>query len=194
MPREALESARRLGRARIAWAIAPDAAERRGRGRALLRGLVGGDAEFYAVCPRCGGPHGPLRVRPGSTPGEDPEPLVSVAYAGPLVVAGAAPRSATAFAIDAELDTASRRRAVREAIGSDRVRDWTQIEAVLKARGTGLRGDFAATRIEAAAPENGAEVDWTSPAADGFPALVGRDARLELPGGSVALLSVAYDG
>ena len=182
----------RLGDARIAWTLAREPGERRGTGRALLRSLVGSDAEFFAVCAQCGGPHGPLRVRPGSTGStgsEDPEPLVSVAYAGPLVVVGTAPRGATAFALDAELDAPSRRRAVREAIGSDRVLDWTRIEAVLKARGTGLRGDFAATRIEAAEPD--AACEWRSPALDGSPALTGCDARLALPDGLSAVLSTA---
>jgi len=183
----------RLGDARISWALATRTDERRALGRALLRGLLAGrlgtDVEFFAMCPRCGGPHGPLRVRAGGSVDEGPAPLVGVAYSGPLVVAGVAPREATSFAVDVELDTEDRRRAVREAIGSDRVVDWTRIEAVAKARGTGLRGDFAATRIEAAASD--ATCEWRSPALDGSPALTGCDARLALPHGPVAVLSTA---
>lgn len=69
---------------------------------------------------------------------------MSVSYTTGWVVVGVAPAGATAFGIDAELDTAQRRAAAAEALdapnSAEVLRVWTRLEAAAKARGQGLRG------------------------------------------------------
>ncbi|MBO1903031.1 hypothetical protein J4H92_13880 [Leucobacter weissii] len=137
----------RMRGVRLAWGEAADGEDRRALGRRLLRGIVARGADILSVCPRCGGPHGRPLVRIDGAPG----PLVSIAYSGATVLVGVAPPGATAFGIDLELDTGARRRAVLEAIGSRELVDWTRLEAIAKARGTGLQGAPAPPEVELAA-------------------------------------------
>ncbi|WP_162903609.1 hypothetical protein [Leucobacter sp. wl10] len=136
------------------------ARERRAVSRALLRTLleerIGPAFALQQQCGACGSSaHGPLRVV-GAVRGVE-VPLVSVSYAHPvpsgdgfpgaaaaedgIAVVGIAPPGATAFGVDAELDTDGARRAVAEALGTATgIREWTRLEAVSKARGSGLPG------------------------------------------------------
>ncbi|MBP1327462.1 hypothetical protein JOF28_002694 [Leucobacter exalbidus] len=171
----------------IAWGKAlPDRRQASRRMlRSLLRSQLGEGFELIQQCPACGSAaHGPLRVGlnaaasaagdmsasgavavPRSVPRAVPcpVPLVSVSYAGSLVVVGVAPAGASAFGIDVEVDSPATRAAVTEALGGSgergassrlgtpgvpgslpQVRDWTRLEAIAKAHGRGLRGDWAA--------------------------------------------------
>lgn len=120
-------------------------------GRALLAALLaevfGADAPLAdaTICERCGAPHG--RVQAGFVP-------VSVAYAGPLVAAAVGlPDACLALGVDVELGDAHSERAADLArlLGvtpEHAIRRWTQIEAVLKADGRGLRVDPGQVRLE----------------------------------------------
>lgn len=108
------------------------------------------EVTFTQECTRCAGPHGPLRVDIAGSAG----PRVSVAYSGRLVVVGVAPDDSSEFGLDVELDTALRRRSVFESTGVevtgiDGLTSVTRVDAVLKARGVGLRDDYAHTEFEA---------------------------------------------
>lgn len=145
-----------LGRADAARAAALPA-ERRARfvqGRALLHQLL---AELQpgvvhqldaGPCPHCGGAHGPVVVA-------DAAAVVSLSYAADLVVAAVAPtQRISAVGLDAEPDTASSERLtdLTNLIGgppASALRRWTQLEAVLKADGRGLRVDPQRVRIQA---------------------------------------------
>lgn len=168
--------------ASLAWKIADPTQDRHTLARSMLRKFLGAGAIFHAVCPLCGGSHGPVQAR---LP-QGHAPLVSIAYSGPLVAVGVAPATATAFGIDVEIDSGQQRRAVFEAIGSAELRDWTRLEAVVKARRTGLRGEVRALDSFGDARE------WIAPRESGLPELRGADITLALPGEHVsAILSVA---
>lgn len=133
------------GGARLAWAR-PGVASRREVARGLLRELLSpdfGDVAFAQECAVCGSrEHGPLRV---SAPAGVRVPRVSVSYAGPVAIVGVAPLGAAEFGIDAEADSPRTRAAIAEALPDSpdpSIRAWTALEAVAKARGTGLRGDW----------------------------------------------------
>lgn len=133
------------GGARVAWATVADV-PRRTVARRLLRELLApgfGDVRFEQECPVCGSPeHGPLRAI--ATNGLA-TPLVNVSYAGAVAVAAVAPAGAVEFGIDAEVDSPRTRAAIAEALSGrpdPSIRDWTALEAIAKARGTGLRGDW----------------------------------------------------
>ncbi len=168
--------------ATLAWQLAAPAQDRHALARSLLRELLGDETHFSSVCPHCGGAHGPVRAqRPHGQ-----APLVSITYSGPLVVVGAAPALAVAFGIDAEIDSEDHRRAVSEAIGSAELYDWTRLEAVAKARRTGLRDEVRALDY------TGDTHGWIAEPAPGLPGLCGVDLTLTLPGEhGTALLSVA---
>ncbi len=108
------------------------------------------DAPLAQRCAACGSAtHGQLRL---DAPGA---PLVSVSYAGGYAVTAVAPAGSAEFGIDAEPDTELTRRAVAESLGwgaghrPDRaVAEWTRLEAIAKARGTGLRGDWQHPRAD----------------------------------------------
>ena len=169
--------------ASLAWKIAEPTQDRHTLARSMLREFLGAEAVFHAVCPHCGGSHGPVQAR---LPHEL-APLVSIAYSGALVAVGVAPAAATSFGIDVEIDSRERRRAVFEAIGSAELRDWTRLEAVVKARRTGLRGEVRALDSFADAHE------WIAPRERGLPELHGADITLALPGEhGIAILSVAF--
>ncbi len=109
-------------------------------------------------CTSCGSTeHGLLRVERTASPAgrkapaAPAPPLISVSYAGPLTVVGVAPPGSRRFGIDVEWDTPERQRAAREALGAPPpshsadhpLREWTRLEAIAKAHGRGLRGDWA---------------------------------------------------
>jgi 4'-phosphopantetheinyl transferase len=124
-------------------------------GRALLAGLIeelfpGSAAPMLdtAPCAACGGDHGPVAVR--GVPA-----LVSLSHADGLVVgAVAATARATRLGVDVE---AARPDPVRDAdlgrlLGvpaAGALRRWTEVEAVLKAGGHGLRVDPGLLRFGA---------------------------------------------
>lgn len=150
-----------------------DPAARRRMSRRLLRAeldeILPGGHVLVQQCTSCGSTeHGLLRVERTASPAgrEAPAapappapPLVSVSYAGPLTVVGVAPPGSRRFGIDVEWDTPERQRAAREAFasaprgasgapggGADAdhpLREWTRLEAIAKAHGRGLRGDWA---------------------------------------------------
>lgn len=168
--------------ATLRWDVLTAGLDRRAAARSLLRRELGAAVRFSAVCPQCGGPHGPLTA----TLPDGRAPLVSVAYADPLVVVGVAPRGARAFGIDAELDSPSRRRAVLEAIGSSELFDWTRLEAIAKARHLGLGVDDVLLQWR----QHGS--GWIAASVAGHPELRGSDLVLSAPGASgAAAISVA---
>lgn len=124
------------GSVRIAWATGTDA-----RGAVLRRLLqdagAPGDAVEHA-CPRCGSAeHGPPRTSSGST-------VVSLSHAGDLTVGAIARADAAAsIGVDVEADRGPARLAELAALFAPHepptLREWTMIEAVVKADGRGLR-------------------------------------------------------
>ncbi|SIT69825.1 chemotaxis protein CheY [Microbacterium sp. RU33B] len=158
---------------RLAWAPVPPGTPRRETAWATLRSLLPDGVELTQVCPRCGGPHGPIAVAGAPS-------RVSVAYAGAFaIVAVADERIVSALGIDAELEVDP----VRDAAGltgvlgpgsSPSVRAWTRVEAVLKADGRGLRVDPASVRVagdgvgwSAHIGEGGAFDGWDADGPDG---------------------------
>lgn len=144
---------------RLAWARVPAARpDRRTVAWALLRGLLADAGSPHAVltnpCPRCGGPHGPVRVN-------DERWFAAVTYAGASAIVGIHPRAGAAgFALDAEPLHDS----VREAAGgvAGGLRRWVRVEAALKATGLGLRVDPASVHV--AARDDG--TDWSAAVPD----------------------------
>ncbi len=135
----------------VAGAVVARVRGSRADGHALLRALVADladvdDASVSIVqrCPDCGGPHGrPVVMEPPRAR----DIAVSLAHAGELHVAVA--RRGGRIGVDAEPHEAlpgrvEALRALLPASGADALRRWTQIEAVLKADGRGLRVDPAA--------------------------------------------------
>lgn len=122
-------------------------------GRALLAELLSvrfGDAGRVdtAPCPRCGGEHGPVLV-------EGLPAIATVAYTQGLVVAAvAADAHALRLGVDVEAATVD---PVRDAdlgrlLGvrpGRALRRWTEVEAVLKATGRGLRTDPGQVQVKA---------------------------------------------
>ncbi|WP_411721457.1 4'-phosphopantetheinyl transferase family protein [Mycetocola sp.] len=142
-------------RARLDATIPSLARERLLWGRMLLRELVGGLAavsppavEIAARCIDCGGPHG----RPVVVGGTDHVRALTLsvsACAGMLVV-GAADRISIGVDVEPRAGTDERVRAIRQLTGheEDPLRHWTQVEAVLKADGRGLRVDPANVQVD----------------------------------------------
>lgn len=142
------------GDVRIAWAPLPpppaDAARRGAARRAvawrLLRELLGAAGAEGAVlsnpCPRCGGPHGPVRV--------DGAPwLASVSYtAGWAVVAICPAGGADGLGVDAvAVEDAVRDAAGWAGVGATSALSWARVEAAHKADGRGLRLDPRTTTV-----------------------------------------------
>jgi 4'-phosphopantetheinyl transferase len=99
-------------------------------------------------CVRCGGRHGAIIV-------ENAPFVASVSYAGDLAVVAVSPRTeeVSAIGVDAEPDVDRRRDAagLRGVLGGDgdvTVREWTRVEAALKADGRGLRVDPARVQLQ----------------------------------------------
>ncbi|MCP2637571.1 chemotaxis protein CheY [Microbacterium sp. HD4P20] len=140
----------------------------------LLRELLPARARLRNPCTRCGGPHGAIMV-------EGAPSVAGVSYAGDLAVVAVAHRAdgVSAIGIDAELDLDPRRDAagLRGVLGGDRdvsVREWTRVEAALKADGRGLRVDPALVRVDgdpdgwiARVPGGGGIMGWDAAAPAG---------------------------
>lgn len=120
-------------------------------GRALVTDMVaerfGARSVDTGSCPACGGDHGPPVVR-------DADVRASVSYAGHLVVAAMGGVARLGIDVESELRDVPKDRERAEDMGrllgvraSGAIRRWTQIEAVLKADGRGLRVDPARVRI-----------------------------------------------
>ena len=144
----------------VRWEMRHSGEDRRAVSRRLLReelqAQLATPFELVQQCAACGSSeHGALRMEVAETAetskaanGPTPAPLVSVSYAGLLTVVAIAPARSRALGIDVEYDTSDRRAAVQEALGpatdgtARSVREWTRLEAIAKARGRGLRGDW----------------------------------------------------
>ena len=142
-------------------------------GRAMLRALVSElaavapeDVRIAARCPDCGGAHGrPVVMAPDAATAI----RVSLAHAGDVTVAAAlvggsvgvdaeqrAPAQATTTTGTATQGTATQGTATQATTTpgtADDLRQWTRIEAVLKADGRGLRVDPAAVVFERTADQ-----------------------------------------
>ena len=115
---------------------------------AQLAGVEHGDVEITGRCPDCGGSHGRPVVR---------EPRGARSFGVSRTYAATSPivavRTGGAVGVDAESRVgmpAARLeaiRALRPGCDGDALREWTRVEAVLKADGRGLRVDPAAVRL-----------------------------------------------
>lgn len=167
----------------VQWARVPDGAARRDVAWELLRTLLPDPSACITnTCERCGGPHGRVRVEHGGV-------HAAVAYAGGWTFVCVAPESdAAAVGIDAESMSDPRRDAagmtgiVRAGVMTS-VRDWTRIEAVLKADGRGLRIDPAGVALVTRGSE------WTATVAGSDREFVGAD----VAGPPGILVSVAIE-
>ncbi|MFC6325108.1 4'-phosphopantetheinyl transferase family protein [Microbacterium koreense] len=131
----------RHGAVLIGWADTASTG-RRASGDALLRALtaqLGIDAPPPTRrCPSCGaGDHGMPEVPGGRV-------VASLSYADEIVVAAVAPRG-DAAALGVDVESAARATGDLTAFFAPRpapgIREWTRIEAVLKASGRGVRTD-----------------------------------------------------
>ncbi|MFS0733932.1 hypothetical protein ABC304_03310 [Microbacterium sp. 1P10UB] len=120
-------------------------------GRRLLVRLAadlepGAALEIDTGCTTCGEDHG--RPRAVGAP-----LALSVAYAGPLVVAAAARREEVgAVGVDVERESGAVDLSGLAPAGASGLVGWTRIEAVLKADGRGIRLDPGEVRIDPTAP------------------------------------------
>lgn len=172
---------------RVRWAHGhvPSTARRREVSRRLLHTLLGPEIEVRQRCPRCGGDdHGPLETTRSAA-------LAGISYAGDrVVVAAAGPADGIeAFGIDAEPDT----HAPHDAVGLDAVlrpgatlREWTRIEAVLKADRRGLNIDPAQVDVRALRTDG----SWQARLPAASPVFFGWDLRDPAFGGLVVSASV----
>ena len=132
---------------RVQWMPVPPDTARRGVAWQLLRTLVGDPAASISnACPECGAPHGPVQITGADV-------VASVTYVGGFAIACVADRAvATAVGIDAESVSDPRRSAaamqgiIHPGLSSS-LREWTRVEAVLKADGRGLRVAPAAVSL-----------------------------------------------
>lgn len=132
---------------RVAWAPVDAPETRRATVRRLLAELAPG-AEVVQMCGRCGGAHGQPRLRyprrDEPEAGAERPGSVSVAYAGGFAVV--AVTGAGAVGVDAEPAGIPPR--IDRVLRPDaRTRDWTRVEAVLKADGRALRLDPALVEV-----------------------------------------------
>lgn len=165
---------------RLAWRPVPDGAARRDTAWALVRELIGAEVAIENPCPRCGGPHGPLLVVGAPF-------RASVSYTGGTAVAAVVPLDrAGAIGIDAEEVSGARRAGLDGVLGPGRpatLRDWTRVEAALKADGRGLRVDPALVDVVPAAG------GWTATVPGRHGALIGFD--LDGPDGVLVSAALA---
>lgn len=154
------------GPVRIGWATGADA-----RAAVLLRLLQDAgtpDDTVAHACPRCGSTeHGPLRSSSGTT-------VLSLSHAGDLTVGAIARADAAAsVGVDVEAGRGPMRLAELAVLFAPAqpptLREWTMIEAVVKADGRGLRiaptdirFDGTAAHIAGRSPLRIAEVDGPS--------------------------------
>ena len=172
----------RMRRRRVAWELV------RREARALG---AGADLVLDNPCPRCGGPHGPVRVR-DSAGAESVR--ASIAYAGGFAVVAVGPADRVALlGIDAEhVDAAGPESLDRvrpgdpaQVVPRDATRDWVRAEAALKAWGSGIRVDPALVALTPATPDSG----WTARLTDaGTPLEV-----FDLEGPSELVIALACD-
>ena len=168
----------------VEWAAVPAGTQRRDTAWRLLGGIIDDPAVTLTnVCDRCGGPHGRVGVH-----GRDLH--CSVAYAGGYAVVGVADGSEVASVgidaepeIDGRRDAAGLRGIVRSGVRTS-PREWTRIEAVLKADGRGLRVDPEDVRLTETS--DGA---WSAAVAGSERAFIGWDAT----GPDGLVLSVAVE-
>jgi len=149
----------------LAWAAVPPDEPRRETAWRLLRSLLPAGAELSNPCPRCGRPHGPVRV-------SGADALASVSYAGTIAVVGVADTALfQAFGIDAEAEYDGNRDAAGFGgiLGPGRasLREWTRVEAALKADGRGLRVDPASVVVGERGAEDSAGYGWDAVVPDG---------------------------
>jgi len=131
----------------VQWMPVPPDTARRGVAWQLLRALlVDPAAPITNVCPRCGAPHGPVRIAGAPV-------VASVTYAGGFAIACIADKAyAASVGVDAESVSDPRRsaaamRGIIHPGRSSSLREWTRVEAVLKADGRGLRVAPAAVSL-----------------------------------------------
>ncbi|MEZ3162232.1 chemotaxis protein CheY [Microbacterium sp. BWT-B31] len=139
VPREVTLPTEPATTVRLAWRAVPEGTPRRETAWALLRELLAPGTELTNPCPRCGGPHGPVRTTDASA-------RPAVAYAGAVAVVAVADAGPGGFAIDAEAESDPVRDAagLRGVLGTRTgvgLRDWVRTEAALKADSRGLRVD-----------------------------------------------------
>lgn len=128
-------------RVRLRWAEVAAGDDRRAVAWQLIREVIGDDDSIRLSneCPRCGGAHGPVRV--------DGAPYTAaVTYASSLAIVAVAPSSLGQVGVDAEaeVDQNRDRAGLRGILGpgtKPTLREWTRIEAALKADQRGLRVD-----------------------------------------------------
>ncbi len=136
-------------------------------GRALVTDMVaerfGAGSVDTGSCPACGGDHGPPVVR-------NADVRASVSYAGHLVVVAMGGVARLGIDVESELRDVPKDRERAEDMGrllgvraSGAIRRWTQIEAVLKADGRGLREITPGYRSSGHPPGGGASA-WPVPA------------------------------
>lgn len=169
-------------RVRLAWRVVPRGMSRREIAWELLRAMLTPGTELVNPCPRCGGPHGPVRT-------SDASARPAVAYARDIAVAAVADAGRGAFAIDAEVESDR----VRDVVGLEGVlgghrgvllRDWVRTEASLKADGRGLEvepGQVTITLVRSA--------HWRAAVPDGRPV-----SGWDLDGPPGVLVSAAVSG
>jgi 4'-phosphopantetheinyl transferase len=159
---------------RLAWGDA-DAGDRRQTSRRLLGGLLPGSEIRSGPCARCGGAHG--RPYAAGSPEE-----ISVSYAGGVAVVAVIPRTvAHSIGIDAERGHDDSPAAIDRMRPGATLRDWTRVEAALKADGRGLEVDPTRVRVEIT-PDG-----WIAAVPDRPTPILGRD----VAGPAGVVLSVA---
>lgn len=131
-----------LDRVRLAWERV-DPLDRRATSRRLLRMLDPALTQIRSgPCPRCGGAHG----RP-TAPGRDT--VISVTYAGGFAIVAVLPAAAGAsLGVDAQAGLSDGPATMDRVRPGTTVREWTRIEAALKADGRGLAVDPGRVRLE----------------------------------------------
>ena len=139
---------------RIAWQGVPEGTPRREAAWSLLHELLPLGATIDNPCPRCGGPHGPVRIQGARA-------VASVTYAGG--------RAVVAVCEGADADERRDAAGLTGVLGAGEasVRSWTRVEAALKADGRGLRVDPASVTVEegpdgwrAHVPGGGTIIGW----------------------------------
>ena len=167
----------------VQWMPVPPGTARRSVAWQLLRTLVGDPAASITnACPQCGAPHGPVQIAGARL-------VASVTYAGGFAIACIADRAyAAAAGIDAESVKDPRRsaaamRGIIHPGRSSSLREWTRVEAVLKADGRGLRVAPAAVSLTEGDGAWRATVDGSPRVFDGW----------DVPGPPGTIMSLAVE-
>lgn len=167
-----------LDAVRIGWSASiAETSDRRTAARRLVAELVPDAVVVAGPCPRCGGPHGRPRV-------EGAAAEASLSYADGRAVVAVVPRDvAASIGIDAEAGHPDDLAHVERMRPGTTLREWTRVEAALKADGRGLAVDPALVRIE------GTGETWLAFLPDRRAPFRGRDA--DGPAGIVVSVAVA---